>query len=87
MMVNREMNSARMAIMWEVEKALDDYDLMTIERLMARLGQTRVETVIMDAVSRAIDRADDAGLALAERFANNQAEIRETAKREKGGCA
>ncbi|MBQ7516391.1 MAG: hypothetical protein IJS96_08925 [Schwartzia sp.] len=77
-------DTARMVVMWEVEKALDDYDLMTIERLMARLGQMRIETVIMDAVSKAIDRADDAGLALAERFANNQAEIREIREHRKG---
>ena len=80
-------DTARMVVMWEVEKALDDYDLMTIERIMSRLGRVRIETVIMDAVSKAIDRADDTELALAERFADKQADLREAVQRMKGGCA
>lgn len=81
-MINRD--TARMVVMWEIEKALEASDLMTIERIMARLGRARIETVIMDAVSRAIDRADDTELAMAERFANNQAEIREIREHRKG---
>ena len=49
-MTNR--NTARQAIMKEVEAALAEDDLLTVERIMARLSSTRIEKIIEDAVER-----------------------------------
>ena len=74
-MTNR--NTARQAIMKEVEAALAEDDLLTVERIMARLSSTRIEKIIEDAVANAIDDANETELYHAEEFAVKHAEIRE----------
>lgn len=71
---------AKEKIMKEARIALSENDLVTIERLMARLTPERIEAVILATIEAAVDDADGTELALAARFADRNAEIREGTK-------
>lgn len=77
-MTTRE--EAKRVIMAEVDAALSDDDLLTVERIMARLSHKRIEHVISEAVSEAVDTTDEISLALAKDFAERRADIREATK-------
>lgn len=71
---------AKEKIMGEARIALEENDLVTIGRLMAKLTPERIEAVILDAVEDAVDDASETELALAARFADRSREIREATK-------
>ena len=78
---------ARKAIMAEVNLALTGNDLLTVERIFARLSSESLDGIIAAAVRNAIDDASETELALAEQFAERSAEIRETMKKMKEEAA
>ena len=67
-------------IMNEVHEALADDDYKTAERIMSRVSEIRLESIVAEAIEEAIDAADAASIVMARDFARRSAGIREGTK-------
>lgn len=67
-------------IMKEVHDALAEDDYKTAERIMARVSEIRLESIVAEAIDEAIDAADAASIVMARDFARSSAGIREETK-------
>ena len=67
-------------IMKEVHDALAEDDYKTAERIMARVSEIRLESIVAEAIEEAIDAADTASIVMARDFARRSAGIREGTK-------
>lgn len=67
-------------IMKEVHDALADDDYKTAERIMARVSEIRLESIVAEAIEEAVDAADAASIVMARDFARRSAGIREATK-------
>ena len=67
-------------IMKEVHDTLAEDDYKTAERIMARVSEIRLESIVAEAIEEAIDAADAASIVMARDFARRSAGIREATK-------
>ncbi len=67
-------------IMKEVHDALAEDDYKTAERIMARVSEIRLESIVAEAIEEAVDTADAASIVMARDFARRSAGIREGTK-------
>ena len=67
-------------IMNEVHEALAEDDYKTAERIMSRVSEIRLESIVAEAIEEAIDSADAASIVMARDFARRSAGIREETK-------
>lgn len=67
-------------IMNEVHEALAEDDYKTAERIMSRVSEIRLESIVAEAIEEAIDSADAESIVMARDFARRSAGIREATK-------
>ena len=67
-------------IMNEVHDALAEDDYKTAARIMSRLSEIRLESIVAEAIDEAIDAADATSVVMARDFARRSAGIREATK-------